>query len=73
MVTVALFVRVEAKPGCEAAVEQFLKDGLLIVESEPATIAWFGLRLGRQPSASSTPFRTTPGATPTYREEWRRR
>ncbi len=46
MVTAALFVRVEAKPGSEAAVEKFLKGGLPIVESEPATIAWFGLRLG---------------------------
>jgi quinol monooxygenase YgiN len=46
MVTVALFVRIEAKPGQEAAVEKFLKDGLQIVEGEPATTAWFGLRLG---------------------------
>jgi quinol monooxygenase YgiN len=46
MVTVALLVRIEAKPGQEAAVEKFLKDGLQIVEGEPATIAWFGLRLG---------------------------
>jgi quinol monooxygenase YgiN len=46
MVTVALFVRIEAKPGKEAAVEKFLKGGLQIVEGEPATIAWFALRLG---------------------------
>jgi quinol monooxygenase YgiN len=46
MVTVALFVRIEAKPGKEAAVEEFLKRGLQIVEGEPATVAWFALRLG---------------------------
>jgi len=46
MVKVALFVRLEAKPGKEAEVERFLKDGLPIVEGEPATIAWFGIRLG---------------------------
>ena len=46
MVTVALFVRLEAKPGKEDEVESFLKGGLAIVEGEPATIAWFGLRLG---------------------------
>jgi quinol monooxygenase YgiN len=46
MVTVALFVRIEAKAGKEAAVEKFLKSGLQIVEGEPATIAWFALRLG---------------------------
>jgi hypothetical protein len=46
MVTVALFVRIEAKPGKEVAVQEFLKNGLQIVESEPATVAWFSLRLG---------------------------
>jgi quinol monooxygenase YgiN len=46
MVTVALFVRLEAKPGKEPEVEKFLKGGLAIVEGEPATKAWFALRLG---------------------------
>jgi quinol monooxygenase YgiN len=46
MVTVALFVRLEAKPGKEKEVEKFLMGGLPIVQEEPATIAWFGLRLG---------------------------
>jgi quinol monooxygenase YgiN len=46
MVKVALFVRLEAKPGKEAEVEAFLKGGLAIVEEEPATIAWFAIRLG---------------------------
>jgi quinol monooxygenase YgiN len=46
MVSVALFVRLEAKPGKEAEVEAFLKGGLAIVEEEPATIVWFGVRIG---------------------------
>ena len=46
MVTVALFVRLEAKPGKEAEVETFLKGGLPLVQEEPATTAWFGIRLG---------------------------
>ncbi len=46
MVKVALFVRLEAKPGKEAEVESFLRSGLPLVEAEPATIAWFGIRLG---------------------------
>ena len=46
MVKVALFVRLEAKPGKEAAVEEFLRAGLPIVQNEPATLAWFGIRLG---------------------------
>jgi quinol monooxygenase YgiN len=46
MVTVALLVRLEAKPGKEADVEQFLRGGLTLVEAEPATTVWFGIRLG---------------------------
>ena len=39
MVTKALFVRLEAKPGREADVEAFLLGGLSIVDGEPATTA----------------------------------
>ena len=46
MVTVALLVRLEAKPGKEADVESFLKGGLPIVQEEPATTAWFAIRMG---------------------------
>ncbi|MEN5032805.1 MULTISPECIES: putative quinol monooxygenase [Pseudomonas] len=46
MVKVALFVRLEAKPGKEKEVERFLLSGLPLVEEEPATTAWFGVRLG---------------------------
>ena len=46
MVTVGLLVRLEAKPGKEADVEQFLKGGLAIVQDEPATTAWFAIRMG---------------------------
>lgn len=46
MVKVALLVRLEAKPGKEAEVESFLNSGLALVEEEPATIAWFALRMG---------------------------
>ena len=46
MVKVALFVRLEAKPGKEKEVESFLMGGLPLVLEEPATTAWFGLRLG---------------------------
>ena len=46
MVKVGLFVRLEAKPGKESQVESFLKGGLAIVQEEPATVAWFAIRLG---------------------------
>ena len=46
MVKVALFVKLEAKPGKEKEVEDFLRGGLAIVQQEPATIVWFAIRMG---------------------------
>lgn len=46
MVKVGLYVRLEAKPGKEAEVEGLIKSSLPIAEGEPATTAWFGIRLG---------------------------
>ena len=47
MVNVALFVRLEVKPGKEKDVESFLRGGLQLVQQEPATTAWFAIRLGQ--------------------------
>jgi quinol monooxygenase YgiN len=46
MVTVGLLVRLVAKSGKEAEVASFLEGGLALVQEEPATIAWFAIRLG---------------------------
>jgi quinol monooxygenase YgiN len=46
MVTKALLVRLEAKPGKESEVETFLNSGLALVEDEPDTSAWFAIRMG---------------------------
>jgi quinol monooxygenase YgiN len=46
MTTKALFVKLEAKAGKENEVAKFLRDGQGLVQQEPATIAWFGIRLG---------------------------
>jgi len=46
MITTAAFVCLEAKPGREDAVENLLRGGLRPVQQEPATTAWFGMRLG---------------------------
>ena len=46
MVNANLLVLLEAKPGKEAEVERFLRGGLALVLEEPATIAWFAIRLG---------------------------
>ncbi|MDT5295894.1 MAG: hypothetical protein QOJ76_2774 [Acidobacteriota bacterium] len=46
MVKTALLVRLEAKPGKEEDVANFLRSGLALVEEEPATTVWFALQLG---------------------------
>jgi quinol monooxygenase YgiN len=46
MVTAGLLVRLVVKPGKEAEVTSFLEGGLALVQQEPATIAWFAIRLG---------------------------
>ena len=46
MVKVALLVRLEAKPGKEAAVEKFLTGALPLANQEATTPVWFALRLG---------------------------
>lgn len=45
MIKLALFARLEAKPGKEAAVAQFLETGLAMAREESATPIWFALRL----------------------------
>ena len=46
MVRVALFVRLNAKPGKEADVARFLESGLALANQETTTPIWFALRLG---------------------------
>ncbi len=46
MVKLALLVKLEAKPGKEAEVENFLKGGLAIVQKEHGTKTWYALKIG---------------------------
>ena len=46
MTNVALWVKLEAKPGKEKAVEEFLRNGLSAVEKEPDTITWYAIKMG---------------------------
>ncbi len=46
MVKVALWVLLKAKPGKEDQVANFLSGALPLVDAEPATIAWFAIKLG---------------------------
>ena len=61
MVTLALLVRLEAKPGKEAEVESFLRGGLSVVQEEPATTAWFAIRLGPSTFGIFDAFPDEPG------------
>jgi quinol monooxygenase YgiN len=45
-VTVALWVKLDAKPGKEGDLDTFLRSALPLVQEEPATLAWFAIRLG---------------------------
>jgi len=45
-VQVALWVRLDARPGKEKEVAAFLRSGLAIVQEEPATTAWFAIQMG---------------------------
>jgi quinol monooxygenase YgiN len=45
-VAVGLLVTLEAKPGKERDVEEFLQVGRKLVDEEPATVVWFGVKLG---------------------------
>jgi quinol monooxygenase YgiN len=42
----ALFARLEAKPGKEKEVADFLRQGLALANQEATTLMWFALRLG---------------------------
>ncbi|MFI1413815.1 putative quinol monooxygenase [Streptomyces sp. NPDC020707] len=45
-VSKAVLVRLEALPGKEDDVRDFLNQGLAIVEGEPKTVRWFGVQFG---------------------------
>ncbi|MFY0405623.1 putative quinol monooxygenase [Solicola sp. PLA-1-18] len=46
MLTKALLVRLEALPGKEEELAEFLTQARSIVLEEPGTVAWFALRFG---------------------------
>ena len=46
MVKLALFVRLEAKPGQETTLANFLAGALPLANAEAGTTAWFALKFG---------------------------
>ena len=56
----SLLARVEAKPGKEKEVENFLKGALALAQEEPGTVRWYALKLG---SSTFGIFDTFPDET----------
>jgi len=46
MSKLALYVPLEAKPGKEKEVAEFLKSALPLVDAEPGTVSWFAIQNG---------------------------
>jgi quinol monooxygenase YgiN len=46
MVKLALLARLEAKPGKEQEVADFIKSALPLAEQEEGTVSWYALQLG---------------------------
>jgi len=61
MLTLSLFVRLEAKPGKEKEVAAFLMQGLQLANQETTTPLWFALRLGPSTFAIFDAFRDEAG------------
>ena len=61
MLALALFVRLEAKPGKENEVAAFLDQGLQLATQEATTPVWFALRLGPTTFAIFDAFRDEAG------------
>jgi quinol monooxygenase YgiN len=61
MTTVALFARLEAKPGKEEEVRAFLKQGLELANQESTTPVWFALRIAPRTFAIFDAFNDDSG------------
>lgn len=57
----ALLARVEAKPGKEKEVLEFLKSALPLAQAESGTIRWFALQIGPSTFGIFDTFETTEG------------
>ncbi len=61
MTPFALLARVEAKPGKEQAVEDFLRSALAIAQQEPGTVSWYALKLSPSTFGIFDTFNTEEG------------
>ena len=61
METFAILARLEAKPGKEKEVLEFLKSALPLAEGEPGTIRWYALQIGPSTFGIFDTFETEEG------------
>lgn len=59
----AILARLEAKPGKESEVMEFLKSALPLAQDEPGTIQWYALQIGPSTFGIFDTFETTDGRT----------
>ncbi len=57
----AILARVEAKPGKETEVLEFLKSALPLAEGEPDTVRWYALQIGPSTFGIFDTFETEEG------------
>ena len=57
----AILARLEAKPGKEKEVLEFLKSALPLAEGEPGTIRWYALQIGPSTFGIFDTFETEEG------------
>lgn len=58
MVTVGVIASFEAKPGTQAEMERFFRNGLSIVEGQPSSTMWFAFRTGPTSYGAFAAFET---------------
>ena len=61
MEKLALLARVEAKPGKENEVLEFLKSALPLAKDEPDTVRWYALKIGPSTFGIFDTFETEAG------------
>ena len=57
----ALLVRLEAKPGKEKEVSNFIRSALPLAQAEPLTIKWYALQIGPSTFGIFDSFETEEG------------
>ena len=57
----ALLAKVEAKPGKEGVVAEFLKSALPLAEAEPDTVRWYALKINENTFGIFDTFETEDG------------